>query len=444
MPTPSVSSSATRASPPPRGPRPRPGRSAGGAPRRGGARTLTRRRPYAGRSCRSRSRRCRPHPWEASHELGALRRAGRRRARGTRPPRAHHRALGVRARAGASRRALRDGARGPSALLGTATARRRSSSPARCSRPTAAARASPSTSRAPSRSSSALLPLDFVHVHEPFAPSTASAALRHSRALNIGSFHAPTERLLSTQVARRFVELFFGRLDARIASYAATAALMESTSRPTTASSGPWCRRSPRPQREPRAAAHRLHRRGGARALRMFLRALRRLGTNADWEATVLGTPAPPSRAPLRAELRERVRFAAPGEAPAPGRARGGRRRRPRLGRSASRARARARRDRRGRRAARLAARRSTRRCSPTASAACCSSPATSTRSPPSSRASPRDRGLRERLARAADALRAGLTRRAPSTSSRRSTRRSPRVGARRGRRARGGSARGR
>jgi NAD(P)-dependent dehydrogenase (short-subunit alcohol dehydrogenase family) len=44
------------------------------------------------------------------------------------------------------------------------------------------------------------LPLDFVHVHEPFAPSTASAALRHSRSLNIGSFHTPTERLISTQV----------------------------------------------------------------------------------------------------------------------------------------------------------------------------------------------------------------------------------------------------
>ena len=73
-----------------------------------------------------------------------------------------------------------------------------------------------------------LLPLDFVHVHEPFAPSTASAALRHSRALNVGSFHAPAERVISTQVARRFVELFFGRLDARIASFAATAALMES------------------------------------------------------------------------------------------------------------------------------------------------------------------------------------------------------------------------
>jgi predicted metal-dependent phosphoesterase TrpH len=68
--------------------------------------------------------------------------------------------------------------------------------------------------------------LDFVHVHEPFAPSTSSAALRHSRALNVGSFHAHSERLLSTLLARRFVESLFGRLDARTASTAATAELM--------------------------------------------------------------------------------------------------------------------------------------------------------------------------------------------------------------------------
>jgi hypothetical protein len=69
--------------------------------------------------------------------------------------------------------------------------------------------------------------LDFVHVHEPFAPSTSNAALRHSRALNVGSFHRATERLLSTLVARRFVESFFGRLDARTASLPATTELME-------------------------------------------------------------------------------------------------------------------------------------------------------------------------------------------------------------------------
>lgn len=69
--------------------------------------------------------------------------------------------------------------------------------------------------------------LDIVHVHEPFAPSTSAAALRHSRALNVGSFHTPAERLVSTLLARRFVESFFGRLDARVASLPETARVME-------------------------------------------------------------------------------------------------------------------------------------------------------------------------------------------------------------------------
>jgi hypothetical protein len=47
------------------------------------------------------------------------------------------------------------------------------------------------------------LPLDVVHVHEPFAPSASSAALRTARALSVGTFHNPTERLLSTQFGRR-------------------------------------------------------------------------------------------------------------------------------------------------------------------------------------------------------------------------------------------------
>jgi predicted metal-dependent phosphoesterase TrpH len=71
------------------------------------------------------------------------------------------------------------------------------------------------------------VPLDFVHVHEPFAPSASNAALRHSRSLNFATFHAPTERLLSTLIARRFVETFFARLDGRSAMSPQTAALME-------------------------------------------------------------------------------------------------------------------------------------------------------------------------------------------------------------------------
>ena len=71
------------------------------------------------------------------------------------------------------------------------------------------------------------LPIDVVHVHEPFAPSASSVALRHSRALNVASFHAPTERLLSTQLTRPLSRLLFGRLDARIASYRATRDLIQ-------------------------------------------------------------------------------------------------------------------------------------------------------------------------------------------------------------------------
>ena len=71
------------------------------------------------------------------------------------------------------------------------------------------------------------VPLDVVHVHDPFGPSTSSTALRHSRSLNVGSFHEPTERVPSTQVARPLVEIFFGRLDARTASTRTTAGLVE-------------------------------------------------------------------------------------------------------------------------------------------------------------------------------------------------------------------------
>jgi predicted metal-dependent phosphoesterase TrpH len=70
-------------------------------------------------------------------------------------------------------------------------------------------------------------PLDIVHVHEPFAPSVSSAALRHSYSLNVATFHAPQERVLSTQVARPLVEIFFGRIDARTVTSAATAKLLD-------------------------------------------------------------------------------------------------------------------------------------------------------------------------------------------------------------------------
>jgi predicted metal-dependent phosphoesterase TrpH len=70
-------------------------------------------------------------------------------------------------------------------------------------------------------------PYDIVHVHEPFAPSVSAAALRHSLSLNVATFHAPQERVLSTQVARPLVEIFFGRIDARTVTSEATGKLLE-------------------------------------------------------------------------------------------------------------------------------------------------------------------------------------------------------------------------
>ena len=70
-------------------------------------------------------------------------------------------------------------------------------------------------------------PLDVVHVHDPFAPSAPSAALRHSFSLNVATFHDPRERVLATQVARPLVEIFFGRIDARTVTRPQTAELLE-------------------------------------------------------------------------------------------------------------------------------------------------------------------------------------------------------------------------
>jgi predicted metal-dependent phosphoesterase TrpH/glycosyltransferase involved in cell wall biosynthesis len=154
-----------------------------------------------------------------------------------------------------------------------------------------------------------IAPLDFVHVHEPWAPSAGSVALRHSRALNVGSFHSPEERVLSTQVARRFVELFFGRLDARTASCQATADVLQRF----FPSPYDLLRPGAAPRSRERADDGKVRivfaDREERAALRLFLRALRRLPEELPWEAVVISqTGAIPT---LRSSLRDRVRVAA-------------------------------------------------------------------------------------------------------------------------------------
>jgi len=157
-----------------------------------------------------------------------------------------------------------------------------------------------------------MLPLDVVHVHEPFAPSASSVALRHSRALNVGSFHMPTERILSTQLTRPLSRLLFGRLDARTASYDATRELMQ--------------RFFPAEYHVIRPGSDLERRPGGdgvelvmiakeeRGALRQFLRALRLLEQGLDWHATVWSSRPRAAPATLGRALRERVRFADSGE----------------------------------------------------------------------------------------------------------------------------------
>jgi glycosyltransferase involved in cell wall biosynthesis len=157
--------------------------------------------------------------------------------------------------------------------------------------------------------------LDICHVHEPFAPSVASVALRHSRALNVGSFHAPTERVVSTQVARKVVQLVFGRLDARLASFDATRALLQrffpGDYRIVAPGADTVVRPAPEDGAPPVIAFVEEEERA---ALRLFLRALRRLDADLDWRAVVRSTRGPSSSTPLRADLRARITFDAEGD----------------------------------------------------------------------------------------------------------------------------------
>ena len=321
--------------------------------------------------------------------------------------------VAVRRRDGAARR--RAGARArqrdPAAARARGRGRRRcrSTSAARSSACSAASSSTSSTSTTRSR------------------PALASAALRHSRSLNVGSFHEPTERTLSTQVARPLVEIFLGRLDARTTSCGATEELMERFF------PGPYERVEPGRRRRRRTlvaergadatASGRLRiafcldeERG---ALRLFLRAIRRLQPADDWEAAVWVARrerGPGLAAAARPGPRRRPGDAAP-EALIAGAdvlvaASGG----PRLG-------ARtwcARRSRPGRsRSARSC--RSTTSSPATASAGCCSSPATRSRSPASSSACSRAPALRRELAAQGARARSATGARSP-TRSRRST----------------------
>jgi glycosyltransferase involved in cell wall biosynthesis len=158
------------------------------------------------------------------------------------------------------------------------------------------------------------VPLDIVNVHEPFAPSASSVALRHSRSLTVGSFHSPTERILSTQLTRPLVRLLFSRLDARTASYTATRNLLQTffpgdyrvippgSDAPADGAVAPARPADAVPELVMLATEERA-------ALRTFLRALRLLPEDLEWHATVWSPRPLPPPATLTRTLRERVTF---------------------------------------------------------------------------------------------------------------------------------------
>jgi predicted metal-dependent phosphoesterase TrpH/glycosyltransferase involved in cell wall biosynthesis len=184
------------------------------------------------------------------------------------------------------------------------------------------------------------LALDVVHVHEPFAPSAASAALRHSRALNVGGFHTPTERVLSTQLARPLSRMLFARLDARIASCQATAELTARYFPGTYEVILPGADARPRADATARGATGPVQEsaptqatggppgQGGGQptvtvafadceersALRTFLRALRLLPVETAWQARIWSARPLAAPASLPERVRERLRILDPEE----------------------------------------------------------------------------------------------------------------------------------
>lgn len=161
--------------------------------------------------------------------------------------------------------------------------------------------------------------IDIVHVHDPFAPSAGSIALRNSRSLNVATFHEPAERAVATQVTRPLVELLFGRADSRMASYHATASLLERSFPGEYLQVGPGVEKAdPFPPRKSGAKAPirivycATEERG---ALRLVASALRRILPIEGWELVVWAPPELDVASRLGARLRTRLTVVGPDEA---------------------------------------------------------------------------------------------------------------------------------
>ncbi|MBN8870066.1 MAG: glycosyltransferase [Solirubrobacterales bacterium] len=156
---------------------------------------------------------------------------------------------------------------------------------------------------------------DIVHVHDPFVPGFSSTALRHSFSLNVGTFHETEERPFATQFARPLLEIFFGRLDARTASSRTSAKLLNRYFPGSYEITHPGIAPIAPAQTDEPPLKIAFSEREEAGALRLFLRALRRLPTELEWTATIYADEPGAVQFRVARQVRDRIKVIGPDQA---------------------------------------------------------------------------------------------------------------------------------
>ena len=156
---------------------------------------------------------------------------------------------------------------------------------------------------------------DIVHVHDPFVPGFSSNALRNSFSLNVGTFHETEERPFATQFARPLLEIFFGRLDARTVSSRASAKLLNRYFPGSYEITHPGIDLVTSAQTTVPPLKIAFSEREEPGALRLFLRALRRLPSTLDWTATIYADVPGEVQIRVAKQIRERIKVIGPEQA---------------------------------------------------------------------------------------------------------------------------------
>ena len=157
--------------------------------------------------------------------------------------------------------------------------------------------------------------IDLLHVHDPFVPGFSSTALRHSFSLNVGTFHQTEERPFATHVARPLLEVFFGRLDHRTASSKAAAKLLNRYFPGSYELSPAGVDPVPPDQEQDGPLRITFSDQEDMGALRVFVRALRKLPAGLDWTATIFSESPGEVDFRVSREVRDRIKVIGPDQA---------------------------------------------------------------------------------------------------------------------------------